>query len=177
MNNKLRFITNIIVILINLAYFCLGVSEAIFVSRYSEFDDQCREIWVWILTACVLDIVIPVIGFCGIRALFKGDDEPDSAWDEFLYYAKVGQFVVAIWCGITYYNIDSACYYFWTSQAPQLWTFVMIHFVAMWIGVACFAIFVLVVTFVCCAVAFAPRGDVTSLRQNSKLFNIIAKYR
>lgn len=169
-----RIIVGIFVILINLAYFCLGISEAIFVSRYSEFDDQCRQIWSWILAACVFDITIPVISFCGIRNLLRDRDEPNDEYDIILYVSRLGFCVIAIWSAVTYYNIDSSCHYFWTSQSPQLWTFVMIHFVALWIIVGFLCFIALLVACMCCTACFAPKEKKSVLRQKSQLFNTIS---
>lgn len=173
-NDNIQLIVGILVILVNLVYFCLGISEAIFVARYSEFDNQCQQIWSWILAACVFDIVIPVISFCGIRSFLRGRDEPATDYDKVLYAARVGFTVIAIWSAVTYYKIDSSCHYFWTSHAPQLWTFVMVHFAVLWISVVCLCFIVLGVACMCCFACFAPKEDRAIMRQKSQLFNTIA---
>jgi len=173
-DDNAQIVQGLFIILINLAYFCLGISEAIFVARYSEFDDQCRQIWSWILAACVFDIVVPVISLCGIRSITKKKDEPNSTCDNLLHAAKIGTIIIAIWSAVTYYNINASCHYFWTSQAPQLWTFIMIHFVALWIGVGIACLMLLILVCMCCGACFAPKEKKAVLRQKSQLFNTIS---
>ena len=150
------------------------MSEAIFVARYNEFDDQCRQIWSWILAACVFDIAIPVIGLCGIRNITKGDDEPNNIYDHLMYAAKIGTVVIMIWSNVTYYNINASCQYFWTSQAPQLWTFITIHYCVLWLCVGYIGGTLLMYMLIGCAALFAPKEKKAVMRQKSKMFNTIS---
>jgi hypothetical protein len=170
-----KFLAAMFMVMAGLATFCLGISEAVFVSRYDEFDDQCRQIWQWILAACVFDITIPVLSLCGIRSLLKdSDDSSSDSHDTLIYFLRIGSFTIMIWSGITYFNIDSSCHYFWTSQAPELWTFVMIHFVVLWlyVGVACLAGLCLGCGI--CLSLFSSEENKKIMRQKSQTFNTIA---
>jgi hypothetical protein len=119
-----------LIILNSLFSLALGISEAYFLAKYDSFSDECREIWKWILAACVFDIVLPVITCCGLTNLL--DDDKKNNTPQLLI---IGQLIIAIWSAVTYYNINTSCHDFWTSNAPELYTFVMVHFVCLWIMV------------------------------------------
>lgn len=166
-------------VLINLAYFCLGISEAIFVARYNEFDDQCQQIWSWILASSVLDIVIPVIDLCGIAYyLTKNNDKPNNVYENIydisMYVARIGTIIIMIWANVTYYKINTSCYSFWTSQAHELWTFVVIHYFILWLCVGWIIGTLLMYMIMCCAVLIVPKEKKSVMRQRSKLFNTVA---
>jgi hypothetical protein len=116
--------------------FSVGISEAVFVSQYSALDNGCRDIWGWILAACVFDISIPVFTCCGIGKLTaKPEDNRYKHDNQLIRLLGVGRLIIAIWSGVTYYHINSSCYNFWHSNAPELWTFVVIHYAMLWIYV------------------------------------------
>jgi hypothetical protein len=107
--------------LIYLFEFALGIAEAIFVNKYYVFSDGCRGIWSWILAACIFDIF----------AAFSDRQRYNNTW------LKVGQFIIGIWSvvTVTHKQSNEACYNFWQSNAPELWQFVIIHFVMFWISI------------------------------------------
>lgn len=116
----------------------LGISEAYYGAFYSQYEDQCHQIWGWIVASCVLNIVIPIITCCGLTVLFNNNSNNHHNHNNkkklyILQYAHLGQFIIGIWSVATYYNINDSCYNFWTTNAPELWTFVMVHFVMLWI--------------------------------------------
>jgi hypothetical protein len=116
-----------LIFIVSLFDLCVGISEAIFLSKYSQFDDECRQIWAWILVGCIVNFIIPIFAICA--KIFQD-------YRTILQFARIGYYVVGIWSLVTYYNINNSCYSFWTSSAPELWTFVLIHFVLMWINIA-----------------------------------------
>lgn len=130
----------VFVILLSLYEFSLGVSEAVYLSRYSEFSSGCQGIWGWIVAACVINICVPVFTCCGLTGL-SDDEKKDKSF--LLQALQIGQLVIAIWSCVTYYNISNSCQDFWTSNAPQLWTFVMIHYVMFWISIGIIGLSVL----------------------------------
>lgn len=121
----------VFVVLLSFYEFSLGVAEAVFLARYSEFSSGCQGIWGWIVAACVINICVPVFTCCGLTGF--ADDKKDKSL--LLQGLQIGQLVIAIWSAVTYYNINNSCHDFWSSNAPELWTFVMIHFVMLWIGI------------------------------------------
>jgi hypothetical protein len=173
-DENVRIIGGIGAILLNLMYFCLGISEAIFVAKYREFDKGCQEVWPWILSACVFDLVVPVIGFCGIKSMFKEPDEPNSTSDHLVKFARIGMIVIMIWSGVTYFIISQSCQNFWTSNAPEMWVFVMMHFSVLWIAVIFLGLMLLGLMCMGLATVIAPDEKVTVMRQKSKLFNTVA---
>lgn len=171
MSNKIKtfvftaFIT--IMVICSLFEFCVGISEAIFLSRYHQFNDACRDIWNWILAACIINISGPVFTGCGINTALKvlfddGDKEAESVGLQIVHIVYI---VVMIWSTVTYYEINNSCRDFWVSNAPELWTFVMIHFVMFWINVAIFACGILMA---CCYCALVLAVSMEEESSNSK---------
>lgn len=138
----------ILVILLNLFTFCLGISEAVFVSKYDEYQGECSNIWGWMVAACVVDICAPVFSCCGLKRIANSDDDDDkSTLGELVH---IGGAVVAIWSMVTYYKISSSCQDFWETNASELWTFVMIHYVSAWVGICIICLAILVGIVACC---------------------------
>jgi hypothetical protein len=111
--------------------FCVAVSEAVFLAKYQEYSDECRQIWKWILASCVFNIVVAVAMCCGIGRIIKEATENIliMLWFDFWFYVGIGSLVTSIWSAVIYFNISSSCHDFWSSNAPQLYTFVLIHFI------------------------------------------------
>lgn len=124
-------IRTIIVILMSFFAFVLGIAEAVYSSRYNQYANQCSQIWGWIVASCTINIIIPVSTCCGLSIVLSNNSEKDK--NVVLEFAQIGQLIIAIWSAVAYYNISDSCYNFWTTNAPQMWTLVMIHFVMLWI--------------------------------------------
>jgi hypothetical protein len=148
--NNLSLFGIALTFLSSLYTFCLGISEAVFVAKYNNYQDQCDNIWAWICAAAVINICVPVLTVCGLTSL--SDEHKDKSGVLHLLY--IAGFVIAVSSVVTYSNINNGCHDFWTSHAPELWTFVVIHYVMFWvsIGVTCVAICYACV-FVCKSVA------------------------
>ena len=139
------------IILLSLFEFCLGVSEAVFVSRYDQFENGCESIWKWILGAACINIIIPCITVCGIQTIIDTFNEDNKKSNTtLLNLLQIGQFVIGIWSMNTYQKIDKECYNFWESNAPELWTFVAIHYVMTIISITIAGIAFIVLIGVCC---------------------------
>lgn len=148
-DNEVGTCTVVLTILLSLYEFFLGVAEAVYVSKYDKYETECQGIWGWIVAACVINICVPIFTGCGATKLIKDKKEENS--NAIVQLLQAGQLVVGIWAVVTYYNINSTCHNFWTSNAPELWTFVMIHYVMLWISVGIFVlIFVLFCVALCC---------------------------
>src|SRR5688572_8689989 len=113
----------VFVILLSFYEFCLGVSEAVYLSRYDKYESECRGIWGWLVAACVINICVPIFTGCGVTKLME--DKKEENKNAIVQLLHIGQFVIGIWSAVTYFNIDANCHSFWTSNAPELWTFVM----------------------------------------------------
>jgi cell division protein FtsL len=105
--------------------FSLGISEMVFINFYPHMQSKCENIYNWILAASFINIIIPIITACGIRSL-----DASETGGQFL---QIAQIIIMIWATITYFHIDSFCLDLWLTQAPEIWTFVLIHFAAFWI--------------------------------------------
>lgn len=122
--------------IVSLYMFLLGISEAVFVGKYDEYNNECRQIRQWITAAAIFNICIPIFTCFGLIPLFSKKEKRQEV-ENFL---QIGMFIISIWSAVTYFNINESCHEFWTSNAPELWTFIMIHFVMLWLSVASLAI-------------------------------------
>jgi hypothetical protein len=109
----------------SLLAFSLGISEMVFINFYPHMQSKCENIYNWILAASFINIIIPIITACGLRSL----DENETGGQ----FLQIAQIVIMIWATITYFHIDSFCLDLWLTQAPEIWTFVLIHVTAFWI--------------------------------------------
>lgn len=124
----------LIYITINLCVFVFGISEAVFITKYNKLDHECGSIREWILAASIMNICVPIMTGCGMLIYNDGDGRCNK--NTLFMLLKTGQSIVAIWSVITYFTINPTCRDFWTNNAPELWTFVIIHFIMFWVGVA-----------------------------------------
>src|SRR5271154_4792356 len=94
----IRLLGPFLLVILALFDFCLGVSEAVFLSEYSSYSDGCQAIWKWILAACIISIITSVLTCCGVGKYVA--DETDNplliCWAYFWYIIGIGLFVVAI---------------------------------------------------------------------------------
>lgn len=141
----------VFVVLVLLYELGLGIAEAVFVAKYSDFSHECRSIWEWILAACVFNIVIPALTLC-----FSFGESTNKL---IVQFARIGQVIIAIWSAITYYHITTSCRDFWTSNAPELYTFVMIHFVMLWIFVGIVGLLIIMACLAVCCGGSAAISD------------------
>ena len=160
-----KFMGHVYFFVAGLFTLCLGISEAVFVAKYDEYDDECRNIRAWIIAACCINIVAPVITACGLYRLADIKDQGHLPVIHSLL--GIGQFVISVWSAVTYFNISAMCHDFWVSKAFELWVFVMIHFVALWVNLT---FTILYVAFICagaCAGACAAENNDQVKRSNS----------
>ncbi|VBB18223.1 hypothetical protein YASMINEVIRUS_686 [Yasminevirus sp. GU-2018] len=146
-NEGVTLAAAIITVIINAFAFAVGIAEAVYVSKYDEYKDGCSGIWGWMVAACVIDISIPVLTCCGLTTLFNKEEDNKNSTLNLLH---IGSFVIAIWSAVTYFNLSTSCYDYWQSTAPELWTFIMIHFVLLWIGVGLIGLLIVLGILVCC---------------------------
>jgi len=149
--------TVVVMMIFHLFGFCLGIAEAVFVAQYSDFNDGCSHVWEWMIAACVFNICIPVFTCCGGKRLTEEEKErSDTTIQDLL---PIGNLIVGIWSMVTYYNISSECQQFWETNAPELWTLVMIHYVMMWVMIGIVCLMVLL----CMCACFAQCCSLSSL--------------
>jgi len=148
-----KFMGHVYFFVAGLFTLCLGISEAVFVAKYDEYDDECRNIRAWIIAACCINIVAPVITACGLYRLADIKDQGHLPVIHSLL--GIGQFVISVWSAVTYFNISTMCHDFWVSKAFELWVFVMIHFVALWVNIAITILYVVIICVGACAGGYA----------------------
>lgn len=165
----------------NALIFFLGIAESIFLTKYhmfdrrlTMFDTECRTIWSWILAAAILNITVPVVTCFGLYKLCICVDD-DNKKIHIINCLHIGYIVIMIWSAITYSNINASCYLFWTSNAPELWTFVIIHNIMMWIGVVILFLIVFSIAIFCCGDrCFKPiTSEIPSLHVRTNNFDAI----
>lgn len=138
-SDKTKFAIFSVFIFSFLIIFPLGISEAVFVSRYSVFVDECQGVLILIIISCVINICIPVFAayICFISFYFDVSDKNVTLP---LLLSNIGYFVIMIWSMIIRHTITTECHDFWTSNAPEIWSFVMIQYVMFWISVCCITV-------------------------------------
>ena len=144
---EVSLVAAILTVIINAFAFGVGVAEAVYVSKYDEYKDGCSGIWGWMVAACVIDIAVPVLSCCGLTTLLNKEEADKNSLLNLLH---IGSLVIAIWSAVTYFNLSSNCYDYWQATAPELWTFIMIHFVLLWISVGFIGLFIVFGCLLCC---------------------------
>lgn len=158
-----------ILICYNALIFFLGISEVIYLIIYKSFATGCQSIWSWILGASIANITIPIVTCFGLYAMCTAEDNKKIHIFNCLH---VGQIIIALWSAVTYYNINSSCYSFWTSNAPEIWSFVVIHLMMMWIGVLIIFLIVCSVIIICC-ITHCFKSSTTDISSDIKSSEVI----
>lgn len=129
----------------------LAISEAVFLAKYDEYDDGCSHIWKWILAACILNFAaatLTCVDLCKACVDNSNDDNIDVGRSQ---YIRIPTFVISVWAIITFLNISDSCHDIVTSEMPEIWAFVNIHYVVGWISVGFLAICLLRTVSCCCS--------------------------
>lgn len=115
----------------------IGICEAVYLEKYSIYNDGCFSIWEWILASCILSIICALCIVAHIVASnFKNQYEPDPKYIAtviLLFFIFCGQFIVSMGLTITSFQIGDVCRDHWISNAPELWTLTVFHIVMFWI--------------------------------------------
>ncbi len=129
---------DVIMTLLLVAEFILGIIESIYISKYVDLKGGCWHVWEWLLAACIFDICIPLFLQC--RVVIHRDDDYYKQ-----YYVRIGVFhnllhianlIISIWAAVVFFKAGDLCEAYWDNMAPELWNFVIVHFVMLWIFVA-----------------------------------------
>lgn len=127
-------LTAFFVVLSNLFYFGLGCAEAYYVGVYDNLNGECRNIREWMIASATINITLSVLTCCGLLYLsdaFSNEKRERTLLEKL---CELGKYVIAIWSIVTFYGITPNCLDFWEDNAPELWLFVVIHFVGFWVS-------------------------------------------
>jgi fumarate reductase subunit D len=128
-HDKSEYIYIFILTIMHLLFFCLGIIQGNILNKNNEYYDECRNIFNWIIFSSVLNIIYPIIYiFLKISILFEFFDEDDDSnilnfkdLKTFMKILLLGYCVLIIWSFVTYVQIDSTCYIFWTTLGNNIW--------------------------------------------------------
>ncbi len=133
----------ILVVLQSIIALFLGISELLYVNKYSHFDIECYNINNWLKGAAIINIIIPLVTCFGIRSCDRNE-----CGAQFL---QISQLIIATWAVITYHLIDTSCYIILITFAPEFWTFILIHYVIFWI---------IICIIILCGIVYLSRNDI-----------------
>lgn len=106
-----------------------GIYESIYTHKYKQYGDGCNHIRTQILVFAVVDIVTAIVTLANLAISFN-----NSIPDNNMMTVVTGfEFAIALWAVISFHTMDDTCNNFWTTNAPELLTFVKIHYAVFWI--------------------------------------------
>jgi hypothetical protein len=97
----------------------------------------------WITATSIIDLLSFILCLGYLVSVFRNfSDRTQTKW-KIMQVFHFSQIVIVFWSISTYFNIDNDCRTNWKNSAPEICSFVLVHFVGMWIGV-------IIVSFACC---------------------------
>lgn len=159
---KLYILAIIVTIIVNAFGFALGITEAVFASKYDIYKYDCNGIWGWIVAASVIDISVPILTCCGLTAFVTNNNnnvDNTQVCCGIPNLLHIGTIIIAVWSAVTYFNISSSCYEFLQSVIPEFWVFIMIHFSFLWISIGSMVI----ITCIACCILCVAETSVTGV--------------
>jgi hypothetical protein len=152
-------IYGIICILVGLYKFIVAILEIIFVIVYHNYHDMCYDVWNWIVASSIIDTISFIVCLGFIISIFKNNDNL-IIW-KLLQPLHLLNIIIAIWSACTYFKVKingtDGCYEYWNTQSPKLWSFVLVHFAELWIGV------IIIFLGCCCGLIYAGIIGLTKL--------------
>lgn len=117
--------------------FELGVSiSKVMISENIECKSEYQISFPWIFIACMTHIFDPIVIFYNIRRRFTNTESVSLKDDmeQNIKSSQITQLTITIGSAITYFYAINSCYDSpFTSKAPELWIYVIIHFAMFWI--------------------------------------------
>src|SRR4051812_12832285 len=92
----------IFIVILYLFEFCLGISEAVLTARYKQYNDECDQILEWIIGACVVNIVIPVLTGLYFALNKNNGDIKCIVTITSIQFFIFGQVIIALWAFVIY---------------------------------------------------------------------------
>jgi hypothetical protein len=123
-------VLKLIVTLITGLLFAEGVLESIYVHKSRHHSDGCDIVHTQILVYAIIDIFTAVVFFENLITSFQNTMYRDNNFVTLVIGIKI---FAGIWAVNTYHKMGSDCYNFWQIHAPELLTFVKIHYAECWI--------------------------------------------
>lgn len=148
MNKIIEYFNIVFVILWSMFMFTLGITQSVLMSQYDQFkklENGCEELWKSLGNASfanILEFVLLLIACMFIFALEqkKIDKFMQKIKKYFGYYLfhflAMQSFITYIFIASLYHKTSDFCFDFWTRNAPELWTLVIIEYFNLWIVVA-----------------------------------------
>jgi hypothetical protein len=136
-----------IAVLLSLYCACVGITEAVALSRASDFKDGCYYIWIMIIILCVLNLMSAIAIPCATLAVMLSNEKSKS--DSSGIFAVIG-LGVRIWLVVVWFDLDNgtsesiACMNTYINDYPLLWSMFNVEFVWFWINIG------LIVLMCCC---------------------------
>ena len=121
-------VLQIIIILMILFVFCTGIFESVYANKYKQYKDGCGILQTQILVFSVIDIVTGIVALIICASVIHVPIIENPLLVIFLVECVIG-----LWAVVRYHQIDNMCYDFWTTNAPELIIFNIIHCVLFWI--------------------------------------------
>jgi len=118
-----------------LGQFILGIIEAIYLDRYSQYKLQCYYVWEWLVAGCVINIVIPLLARFGITFNRWNDDDIKKIKLRINAF-QIAQLIISVWAAVVFFDPNKECRDYWLEHAKELWYFVVTHFGILWFLVA-----------------------------------------
>ena len=106
-----------IITIIMMYRLALGITQAIYLSKYNDYETECRLVWVQMCVMCVVNFLSVING--GIN----------SQKEEKNHSFELISLGIGIWIQITWFNISSDCEDFWQDNANELWTLLIVEVV------------------------------------------------
>lgn len=109
---------------------CLGATEAIYFKKYYglDFDKDDCTVRGLVLGGAIIDILCGSVGFFGLLTRLCNKESYQNI-NEFIlrfHILKLSYLVIVI----ALYHTNISCNQYILDNAPEFWTFIMIHFVS-----------------------------------------------
>lgn len=119
----------IIIVLIIALLFTAGIYESVIVNNSKQYSDGCGVVHTQIIVCAIVDIVSGVVLFESLVTSFQNTMYRDSN----LITLSIGlEIFTGLWAVVSFHRMGDECYDFWQSHAPELLTFVKIHYAVFW---------------------------------------------
>lgn len=111
----------VVAIIVTLFLLSMGISEAVYLSKYdsTETKGECWQVWPNLVSVCVLNFVCGILLIPTIIAAIIGGKSDKGKSDSSASLAGA----IRIWTCVIYFNITSSCREYYEDNAPELLTF------------------------------------------------------
>lgn len=159
--SKKFFILKMFLISLFLFELIFGFIEVYYLIKYYYLNGRCNKIFEWISVGAVINILCSIA--CFYIVMFNNmKNKFDCDNCSFLMKIQLSQILVSTWSSITYFNIDGLCKKDWIDNAPELWDFVIVHFLMEFLVIIVICILIICCFLTCCGIAYIAFSDIES---------------